>query len=575
MFTTGITWHSGASVIYYAWGTPLHETPTDESPDDSAFSTVGEHLSTFAGSYHGKYIHGPANRALYGASGAWSDYAYAASWDPAGMNPIFPTNGSRIIAFGVEISAQKKPPISDLGTTIDLYCPPANVDGYIPKNIRLGFALAELAEPFVKIENKSQIPTKVYPGENITISWRVKGAAGVDQSNLQFGQMQNPVQEYSNNTSNLSAAIDVNGRIFTEDITMPSQLGKYYFVARARVDQNYRNQKQPEPSVPPQSIYANYRTNSSWKISSGEKTIEGKLDFFSEVIAVVVEDKPKPEVKVIDYEDIGAVDENISIQWIVLNSTIIKGQNIHLLKNPDDFSSSKYNVSQGFTELENSNGSEFKVNFTLPTTGGRFYIGIEVILNETVKIYSDSYFIFIIPNLEIILVPDSVFESEKINITWRLGATNVEFKMTAQILAPGNNDILDIINTSNTIIGTQNIYNVTINAPDASGEYFVYIKTTYDDPDYGDYGIMVEMKNINVKKIIRPPEEEPDEPEEPEASFLSQYQLQIGIIVIIAIILVIVIVILRIKPKGPQKENDETRNKDTKQVTNESQNIND
>ncbi|UCH90138.1 MAG: succinylglutamate desuccinylase/aspartoacylase family protein, partial [Thermoplasmata archaeon] len=182
MFSAAISWHAGVELIYYAWGTPLHDTGLDESPDDSAYKSLGKRMSEYGGDYHGQYNYGPANNILYGAEGAWSDYAYAASWDSAGFDPNHPTGGSRTLAFGVEISNQKKPTTAELGTEIDLYCSPGEVKGYIPKNIRLGFALAELAQPYIEFQNKSLIPDEVEPGKNLTLTWNIGGAMSIDQT---------------------------------------------------------------------------------------------------------------------------------------------------------------------------------------------------------------------------------------------------------------------------------------------------------------------------------------------------------------------------------------------------------
>ncbi|MCK5559913.1 MAG: hypothetical protein KAJ51_04945, partial [Thermoplasmata archaeon] len=80
LFITSVSWHSGLRAIYYAWGTPKHDTPSDESPDNIAFFEVAKLMSEYAGGQN-TYPYGPANQVVYYAEGAWSDYAYAATWD--------------------------------------------------------------------------------------------------------------------------------------------------------------------------------------------------------------------------------------------------------------------------------------------------------------------------------------------------------------------------------------------------------------------------------------------------------------------------------------------------------------
>ncbi|MCK5561597.1 MAG: hypothetical protein KAJ51_13425, partial [Thermoplasmata archaeon] len=322
LFINAISWHSGLEAIYYAWGTPVHDTPTDEAPDTVAFYEQARIMSAQGGNFAGKYQFGPANEVVYGVRGAWSDYAYAATWDTKYTAPEYLTNGSRALAIGVEISDAYTPSPSSLGNSEGVYAPGGDNDGYIPKNIRMALALTDTAQPYINWKNRDNIPSTAYPGQNITFEWEVMGAASVDQTQMLYddeydGEPVATIDKYQ--TPEQLGWSGWYDKTFTEQIAMPEEPGDYYFVVAATVDQNSLAQTAPEPEVAPQSLYVNLRTNESWAISNNGNSLEGQKVWYSEVIKITVQDLGV--VYITDYPELAVTKTTINLNWTVGVST--------------------------------------------------------------------------------------------------------------------------------------------------------------------------------------------------------------------------------------------------------------
>ena len=76
MFQLAITFHGGMRSIAYEWGTTNHRY-NHISPDDSAQRAIGSIMSSYAGSFTGRYPHGPINAQVYPVRGGMEDWGYA------------------------------------------------------------------------------------------------------------------------------------------------------------------------------------------------------------------------------------------------------------------------------------------------------------------------------------------------------------------------------------------------------------------------------------------------------------------------------------------------------------------
>jgi len=285
LFINTVSWHGGTEMIIYAWGCYAHTSNT-ESPDDIAFYNQGQYMSAYGGPYSGYYPWGRANDILYPCYGAYEDYAYAASWDLANAEPLWPTNGCRSLTHCIEISSSKFPSESTLGGRNGVYNPGGTEDGYVPKNIRIALMLTDIAEPYIEITDSP--PQEAEPGATVNISWKVMGALTTAETAVQYGLDADPINNYTYVTSLQSGGTGWQDVEYHESITLPAQPGTYYFTIRAKVDQDTLNQNNPEPQVAPQSLYVNMRTNDSWSISNYNNTLEGHENWYSRIFTINV-----------------------------------------------------------------------------------------------------------------------------------------------------------------------------------------------------------------------------------------------------------------------------------------------
>ena len=284
LFINTVSWHAGTEMIIYAWGCYAHLYNT-ESPDDMAFYYQGKYMSQYAGPYHGYYQWGRANDLLYPCHGAYEDYAYAMSWDLENADENWTTNGCYSLTHCIEISDSKYPPQSTLGGRNGVYNPGGEEDGYIPKNIRIALLLIDIAQPYIKITN--ELPEIVNVGEKINFKWKVMGALNTTETNIQYGKSEDPINNYTYATPTLSGGTGWQNVEYSQNITI-EEPGDYYFVIRAKVDFNMLQQNNPEPNIPPQSLYVNMRTNDSWNIANENNSLEGRTNWYSEIIHIKV-----------------------------------------------------------------------------------------------------------------------------------------------------------------------------------------------------------------------------------------------------------------------------------------------
>ena len=349
MFQLSLTFHGGMEVIGYEWGAPSYER-LNTSPDDAVQGQVAAAYSRFGGGWSGSspYRYGPMNTFVYPVRGGMEDWAYAGSWDPDRVIPCRPPtftdyplektkyNNStlRVLNMLVETSNEKIPK-SNLGSSVDLlngFSVAGN--GHISRNIRLALLSAELVQPWLSIRRVNELPLTddiiplgdrtgrascqefklvSVPGHSrrVVIEWTVGGSLRIDNSKLWYAKWSDvpdlncidqpprnieelmkegtPISYTSGKTrfattssarmAHFSASIDVSDFDAHDKIVV---------LASSRVDQDWGSQPDPyEPGgVPPQSHMANVRTNPNWYHKSGDKVIQGRLDWFSSPLTI-------------------------------------------------------------------------------------------------------------------------------------------------------------------------------------------------------------------------------------------------------------------------------------------------
>jgi hypothetical protein len=252
----------------------------------------------------------------------------------------------RVFNMLVETSDNKIPPKSDLGSSLDLMTNSATGNGHVARNIRLALLAAELVEPYAVIRtvNELDLTDDLVPLNNrsgpiacqstktvavphnsrkVVVRWTVGGALTVDKTVLYFAKWDAKLEAILD--CDAQPGIDNNHLAALQKVLLPatpigatsgttqfSQKGatppfaasidisnfkagdKIAVVAAARVDQDWgRPLKGVQPDLPPQSHLVNVRTNPEWHRQANGKVIQGRLDWYSIPLTIVLKEYSK------------------------------------------------------------------------------------------------------------------------------------------------------------------------------------------------------------------------------------------------------------------------------------------
>ena len=260
-------------------------------------------------------------------------------------------NNATLRAFNmlVETSHQKIPPTSMLGNSEDVLSQETNGNGHVSRNIRLSLLSADLVEPYVAIvavndlalsddvvplveRNCKTAQKRVMISQNIdriTVEWSVGGSLDIDETSLwvatslpqgvvncldqpsradieaSFVQVlpsgptggsgyfsaSGPVPHPRVSNADVEPCL---GPVFSAivDVSSLRAGGTLSIIASARVDRSWaaRPTTNVKPDITPQAHVVNARTNPDWHYKSAGKHVQGRLDWFSIPISVVVGD---------------------------------------------------------------------------------------------------------------------------------------------------------------------------------------------------------------------------------------------------------------------------------------------
>ena len=293
------------------------------------------------------YIRGGMEDWAY--AGSW-DKERVRSCEPTTFNgyPVEKTvyNNSTLRVFNMLVeTSDSKNPIFNLGRSDDLLNQ-GNVNsfdsGHIPRNIRLSLLSADLVEPYVSIVqvNDVMLPHDVIPLSSscgtttiavnatgtlnkLDVSFSVGGALSIDQVQLWFANNNDIVSTASSDcraqptfadlqsftqasivgpssgSGHFSSSgsipatntgeIITDGPLFSGTIDIPKGVSELIVMASARVDQDWKiAPNQAGPDIQPQSHMANVRTDLNWRHEREGKVVQGRLDWFSQPLTVVV-----------------------------------------------------------------------------------------------------------------------------------------------------------------------------------------------------------------------------------------------------------------------------------------------
>jgi len=255
----------------------------------------------------------------------------------------------------VESSDAKIPPTKQLGTSENVLRSNTKGNGYVSRNIRLSLLSADLVQPYLVIREVNEleisddlIPLMGHEGHDreevqkhravsvpansrkVIIQWNVGGALTIDSTELYYAKWDDipadklndcvvqpksldEVKEYMKralpvSTSETSGTGPFNPQgpsapfVATVDITEGfSENDKLVVLATARVDQDWAEKPDKvNPDLPPQSHIVNARTNLSWHYESEGKIVEGRLDWFSAPLTLVLRKPNSGDVEAIE-----------------------------------------------------------------------------------------------------------------------------------------------------------------------------------------------------------------------------------------------------------------------------------
>ncbi len=449
----GSDMHGGVRCLIYPWAStnlniygtsPITGYTNEGAPPDFYFYDasalrLGAYMGDCCGdgAFDENNVQTIAEYIYYPVYGGISPWAYAAdviqnpAEDPYVEDEIFGNYpGTGALWISPEMSWTKNVPEYEMGNDTIL--------GWGTEIRRFMLHQADLAQPYVRwqsdtVENNCIVP----PGIPLTFEWQVNGSLVVDHTNIQWGTDPNPVNNYDYSTSDYDGnagnyiggtgwdgAFDGNtsGITYSENITINTP-GEYYFVAKAQVDQIYKNVL--EPSTYGNDSYLRLvkeRTNASYYESlngtDGVEEIVGQTWWYSPIIHVTVGGDSSIVTSLLDDWNFISLPFNFSVEKIDLKIT---------------YGRSEYNWSDAVAQSiigdyvfgwdKASQSYSFTDTFE-PGYGYWMYAYTNCeIWAENVSLTSDNYITNLETNWNIVAVPHN--ESvDKTNITVNYGGSD-------------------------------------------------------------------------------------------------------------------------------------------------------
>jgi Predicted deacylase len=257
-------------------------------------------------------------------------------------------NGSTLRAFNMLIeTSNDKIPKDHLGSSREILSSESNYEynGHVSRNVRLALTAIELVQPYVVIWGANRVPLKndVIPtmdrsgrtcrtskimkipqGRNdTTIAWYVGGGFTVDYTTIMYAKWDNVPDKMNCEHQPLDSEIGRSFRmvqattgstrwkrdwvkeadavyqgqpmfVATIDTSMYEPGDQIAVYATAKLDQgwNYVPDGAKPNNIPPMSHIVNARTNENWRHENVGKIIQGRQDWYSIPLTLVISDDP-------------------------------------------------------------------------------------------------------------------------------------------------------------------------------------------------------------------------------------------------------------------------------------------
>jgi hypothetical protein len=269
----GADFHGGARVLLYPWGSthssiigtsPVSgETYNYAPPDfyffDASSLRLGDYIGDYGGNLDKNSIGTIPGTIGYSVGGGICQWAYGAD---VVENPVedpyvndetwgnYP--GAGVLWLSPEMSNIKNPSQDSFGND--------TVARYGAEVRRVMLHQSDLAQPYVRWTGTLENHMEIYVNTPITFSWQVNGSLVVDHTYLQYGNNPDPITLWAYTTpdhdehsgdyvggTGWDGALNgqTPGTTYGETLTF-STPGEYYFVAKAQVDQVYKNVLRPD-----------------------------------------------------------------------------------------------------------------------------------------------------------------------------------------------------------------------------------------------------------------------------------------------------------------------------------------
>ena len=314
----GLDFHGGARELLYPWGS-THSSITGVSPItgytytyappdfnfyDASSLRLGDYIGDYGGNFD-KYSVGTIPQTVgYVVQGGMGPWAYGANIARSPVEDPYvdfgPYPGAGLLWISPEMSTTKNPDQTTFGND--------TVPRYGAEVRRVILHQSDLAQPSVRWY-PTTVPqgSTVFTNTPVNFSWQVNGSLVVDHTSMQYGTNPDPQHTYQYNTTdhdehngdyiggtgwdNANSG-HTNGVKYQETITFTTP-GEYYFVAKAQVDQIYKNVLRPDVyGSNPYLRLVQERTNDSYhevlQGTDGTEEIIGHTWWYSPVYHITV-----------------------------------------------------------------------------------------------------------------------------------------------------------------------------------------------------------------------------------------------------------------------------------------------
>lgn len=315
---SGCDFHGGARMLLYPWssnhdsiygtspitGKAYSHAPPDFYFFDASSLRLGDYIGDYGGNLDKNTVGTIPDTVGYEAPGGLCPWGYGADTIANPVEAPFvdygPYPGSGILWLSPEMSITKNPAESTFGND--------SVARFGAEVRRFILHQTDIAQPYLRWQHGSiENHAVVYTDTSINLNWQVNGSMVVDHTFIQYGNNPDPINTWTYTTTDYDEhsgdylggtgwdnALNgqTTGTTYQESIVLTTP-GEYYFVAKAQVDQVYKNMLRPD-------IYGNNpylriikeRTNDSYheilQGSDGTEEIFGQTWWYSPILHVSV-----------------------------------------------------------------------------------------------------------------------------------------------------------------------------------------------------------------------------------------------------------------------------------------------